>query len=52
LESKGIEVYRINVEPEAYQGKDKRQTIRFYVQRKEWYAEKGTTQMNKTVSGN
>jgi hypothetical protein len=52
LESKGIEVYRINVEPEAYQGKDKRQTIRFYVQRREWCAEKGATQMNKTVSGN
>lgn len=33
LESKGVEVYRINVEPEGYQAKNNGQTIRIYVQR-------------------
>jgi hypothetical protein len=31
LESNGIEVYRINVEPEGYQVKNNGQVIRFYV---------------------
>jgi len=34
LEANGIEVYRINVEPEGYQVKNNGQTIRIYVQRK------------------
>ena len=34
LEAKGIEVYRMNVEPEGYQVKNNGQTIRIYVQRK------------------
>ena len=34
LEAKGVEVYRINVEPEGYQVKNNGQTIRIYVQRK------------------
>jgi len=33
LEANGIEVYRINVEPEGYQVKNNGQTIRTYVQR-------------------
>lgn len=33
LEAKGIEVYRMQVEQEAYQLKHERQTIRFYVYR-------------------
>ena len=33
LESNGIEVYRMNVEPEGYQMKNNEQTIRIYVQR-------------------
>lgn len=33
LESKGVEVYRMNVEPEGYQVKNNGQTIRIYVQR-------------------
>lgn len=33
LESKGIEVYRMQVEPEAYQVRRNDQVIRFYVQR-------------------
>jgi predicted transcriptional regulator len=33
LESKGIEIYRMNVEPEGYQVKNNGQTIRIYVQR-------------------
>ena len=33
LETNGIELYRMNVEPEAYQVKYNGQTIRFYVQR-------------------
>jgi transcriptional regulator with XRE-family HTH domain len=32
LESNGIEVYRMNVEPEGYQMKNNEQTIRIYVQ--------------------
>jgi biotin operon repressor len=35
LEAKGIEMYRMNVEPEAYQVKRDGQTIRFYVQREQ-----------------
>jgi hypothetical protein len=31
LESNGIEVYRMNVEPEAYQVTDGKQVVRFYV---------------------
>ena len=34
LESNGIEVYRMNVEPESYQVKHNGQNIRIYVQRK------------------
>ena len=34
LESNGIEVYRMNVEPECYQVKHNGQVIRIYVQRK------------------
>lgn len=33
LEAKGVEVYRMNVEPEGYQVKNNGQTIRIYVQR-------------------
>ena len=33
LESKGIEIYRMQVEPEAYQVSHNSQVIRFYVQR-------------------
>jgi hypothetical protein len=35
LEGKGIEVYRMKVESEAYQVEDGGQIIRFYVQRKQ-----------------
>jgi hypothetical protein len=34
LESKGVEVYRMNIEPEGYQVKNNGQVIRIYVQRK------------------
>lgn len=34
LEAKGVEVYRMNVEPEGYQVKNNGQVIRLYVQRK------------------
>jgi hypothetical protein len=34
LEANGIEVYRMNVEQEAYQVNHKGQVIRMYVQRK------------------
>ena len=34
LEAKGVEVYRMHVEPEAYQMKCDNQTITFYVKRK------------------
>jgi hypothetical protein len=33
LEAKGIEVYRMQIEQEAYQVKHERQTIHFYVYR-------------------
>lgn len=35
FEENGIEVYRINTEPEAYQVKYKGQIIRFYIQTRE-----------------
>ena len=34
LEAKGVELYRMHVEPEAYQVKNNGQVIRMYVQRK------------------